>query len=1010
MKKLFFLLAVIIATTISAAAQNRTVQGVVVDAENDEPLAGASVLPVGSGSGVATNADGQFSLSVPASAKQLTVSYVGYTSQTVAISDNMTIKLAPSSTVLEQLVVTGYGSAKKLGSVVGSVSVVGEAAIENTPASNFVDALQGQVAGLSISSNTGEPASTPTSVRIRGVNSLEASNTPLYILDGAPVTSSVFTSLNTNDIENVTVLKDASATAIYGSRAANGVIVITSKKGKYGEKANVTLRASIGWSEMVQSNLDMMNSKEYAQYRQILYDNYGIANLTQQQLDLINVYGIDTDWRKEVIKDNAPTWSVEAAVQGGTERTSYYVSLGHYDQDGLISRSEFRRQTLRSSIDSKVNDWLKVGLQLSLGVEHYATNGIASQGTNVNYLNNPIFQAFYLLPFDSPNYYTFDENGNIQYGQRAEWYQYSKVADANFENNQRHGLNSQVSLNGMLYEQINPVKGLTLRAQQAVNAYDSRGTSSFHSLENYVTPMGSMTSFQMVGTDGRFRSESFSRYYAFTYTNTAEYAITLGGVHDITALLGQESIITRQNGFGVSTVGQPNNIQMLLTNGTEITLDDVSQSISEYVINSYFLNVDYAFDNRYFFNASVRRDGSSKFAPNHRWATFFAVGAMWNAKNETFLNNVTWLDDLRLRINYGTTGNSGINPYQYSGVLATGTNYNGESTLGLARQSNHDLTWETVRKFTVGVGYGFLNRIYGNVDFYVNTTKDMLMIIPYSCTTGWTEGMANIGSLRNTGVDLEIGAHIFQNKDWYVGARFNMAYNNNEIVELFNGEDEYVLTDYNMVYKVGENPMQLNTVLFAGVDPQDGKQMWYDINGNITKEYNEERDRVNTGKSFMAPWTGGFGFDVRWKGISLHTDFNWAAEKYILNYGTIMLQNGPQSINGQRNQTKEMLNIWTHPGQVTNIPALTEQIQTDSRFLENSSYCRMKNITLAYNFPKNLVSKLGLTDLQLHFTGRNLLTFCSDDYTGNDPEYESNLVTLNYPNTRQYEFGIQVSF
>ncbi len=1010
MKKLFLLLAVIIATSLSAVAQSRTVTGVVIDADTDEPLVGASVLPVGSTSGVATDMDGRFSLSVPASVKQLTVSYVGYTSKTVAASDNVTVGLEPSATMLDQVVVTGYGSAKKLGSVVGSVSVVGEAAIENTPATNFVDALQGQVAGLSIYSNTGEPASTPSNVRIRGVNSLEASTTPLYILDGAPVTSSVFTSLNTNDIENVTVLKDASATAIYGSRAANGVIVITSKKGKYGEKAKVTLRASIGWSQMVQSNLEMMNSKEYLKYREIISQNYGVADLTQAQKDLINVYGIDTDWSKEVIKDNAPTYSLEAAVQGGTERTSYYVSLGHYDQEGLIARSEFRRQTLRSTLDSKVNDWLKVGLQLNLGVEHYATNGIAKSGTNANYLNNPIYQAFYLLPYDSPYYYTFDENNKIQFGRRAEWYHYSKVADANFEAEQRHGLNSQVSLNGMLYEQINPVKGLTIRAQQSVDAYDSRGTSSFHSLENYETPMGSMTNFQMVGQEGRFRSESFSRYYAFTYTNTAEYAITLGDVHDITALIGQESIITRNNGFSVATVKQPNNIQMLLTNGGEVTKDDVDQGISEYVMNSYFLNVDYAFDNRYFFNGSIRRDGSSKFAPGHRWSTFFALGAMWNIKNEAFMNQFTWLDDLRLRVNYGTTGNSGISPYQYSGVVSNGTNYNGENTLGLAKQSNHDLSWETVRKFTVGLGYGFLNRIYGNVDFYVNTTKDMLMSLPYSYTTGWSGGMANIGSLRNTGVDFEIGSHIYQDKDWYVGARVNFAYNKNEIVELFNGQEEYVLSDYNLVYKVGENPMQLNTVLFAGVDPQDGKQMWYDVNGNLTKEYNAERDRVNTRKSFMAPWTGGFGFDVRWKGISLHTDWNWAAEKYILNYGTIMLQNGPQSLQGTTNQTKAMLNIWTHPGQITDIPALTETVQTDSRFLENSSFLRMKNITLSYTLPKSIVSKLRLSDLQFHFTGRNLLTFCSDDYTGNDPEYEMNLVTLNYPNTRQYEFGLQVSF
>lgn len=1007
MKKLFLMLAVIIAATVSMSAYARTVTGVVIDTDTSEPLVGASVLPVGSSSGIATDIDGHFTLNIPDDVKQLVVSYIGYNSATVAVEANMTIGLKAASTMLDQVVVTGYGSAKKLGTVAGSVAVVGEAALENSPAVSVVDALQGQVAGLGIYSNSGEPSASPESIRIRGVSSLGASTIPLFILDGAPVTTSVLTSLNTNDIENVTVLKDASATSIYGSRAANGVIVITTKKGKYGQDAKVTVRAKVGWSDRVESNTEMMDSYQYLEFREKMANTFGVVDLSQQEKDLINKYNISTDWQDVMMKNNALTYSLEGAIQGGTESSSYYLSLGHMDQDGLLERSGFRRETLRASYDARVKSWLKVGFQANLGVEHYETSSLTAGNF---YINTPIVNSYMMLPYDSPYYYTFDENGNIQYGERANWYKYTNgggIADANYLESLKGGGRSNVTLNANIYEQITPIKGLTLRAQQAVDGFDYRNTAINYATEDYVTPMGDTTEFgsQYLGNS---RSESFQRYYQFTYTNTAEYKFNIGGLHDVTALLGQESIINNTKQFGAYTSGQPNHIQTLLTQGTQITMDDVSQTISEYVINSYFLQGDYSFDDRYYFNFSVRRDGSSKFADGHRWATFYAVGAMWNAKNEKFLQPYKWLDDLRVRANYGTQGNSGISPYQFIGQVATGTAYNGLNTIGLASPSNKDLTWETVKQFNLGFSYGFLGKLYGSIDYYIKDTEDMLMDIPYSGTTGYTAGAANVGSMRNEGVDVELGAHIFQNKDWYIGARVNFNYNKNTVTELFGGRDEYVMADYGMVYKVGENPYQLNTVICAGVDPQDGKMMWYDKDGNITKTFNSERDAVNTGKAFVAPWTGGFGFDVRYKGIALHTDFNWAAEKYIFNWANQLIEN-PQYMYTM-NQSTRMLNAWTTPGQITDMPAITEAIQPDSRYLENSSFLRMKNITLSYSFPKNILNKLCLSDLTIQFTGRNLLTFCSDEYTGNDPEYEGNGVRFMYPNTRQYEFGIEVSF
>lgn len=1007
MKKLFSFLMAVVLTSAAAFAQSRVVTGTVVSDAGNEPLAGATVQPVGGSAGVATDLDGRFSISVPQSVQLLRISYLGMESQEVAVKDNLEIRLKSSSTMLDAVVVTGYGSAKKLGTVVGSVSVVDEAAIENTPATTFVDALQGQVPGLAIYSNTGEPASPPSNINIRGVNSLEASNTPLFILDGAPVSSSFFTSINPADIDNITVLKDASATSIYGSRAANGVIVITTKKGRYGEQAKVTVRGSVGWSSRVRSDIDMMDSKQYLQFREEQAAAFGVADLSQHEKDLINIHGISTDWQKEMMRDNAPTYSFEAAVQGGTEKTNYYISLGHNKQEGLIARSDFQRETLRASFDTKIKEWFRVGFQANLGVEHYMTNSVAAYAGKF-YINGPIVLSYAMLPYDAPYYYTFDENGKIQFGQKAEYYLYTYggVADANFLNANNKGRNNQLSLNATLYEQFNPIKGLTIRFQQAAEGIESRGTSINPALEDYMTPMGVMTNFGSQYLSAS-RGESFSRRYQFTYTNTAEYRTTINDVHEITALLGQESIITRANGFSVSTSLQPNNIQMLLTNGTNVTMENVGQSISEFIMNSYFLQGDYGFDSRYFFNFTVRRDGSSKFAPGHRWATFYALGAMWNLKNEKFLESTKWLDDLKFRVNYGTTGNSGIDPYLYMGTVGTGAAYDGSNSIGLTQQSNNELTWETVAQFNVGFGYSVFNRLYGNVDYYIKDTHDMLMSIPYSVTTGWSGGMANIGSLRNTGVDFEIGSHIYQDKDWYVGARINFNYNKNTITELFNGLQEYPLAEYGYMFQVGQDPYQYYMVRYAGVDPQDGKQMWYDKDGNITKVYNEN-DQVTLGKGFNAPWTGGFGVNARYKGLAIQADFNWAGDKYILNCADQLICNPQYMYN--MNQSVKMLDSWRYPGQVTDMPAITETIQADTRYLQNSSFIRMKNLTVSYALPKTFLQKLYLSDVIFRFTGRNLLTFTTDDYTGNDPEYVGNLVRFNYPNTRQYEFGVEISF
>lgn len=1007
MKKLFLLLMAVMLTTVTGLAQ--VIHGTVVSAGDDEPLVGASVQA--HGIGAITDVDGKFAIHV-APGTQITVSYVGYAAQTLPAADGMVVKLDMADNTLNTVVVTGYGTGKKLGSIVGSVNVVGAQTLEDTPSSNFVDALQGQVPGLSIFSNTGEPSSVPSAIRIRGVNSL-SNNTPLFICDGAPATSAIFTTLNPSDIESVTVLKDAASTAIYGSRAANGVIVITTKKGRYGEDAVVTVRANAGWSSQANDKIDMMTSEQFIRFRDLVN-----TPVSDEVRNLVNKYGINTDWKDYLIKDHALAYSVDARIQGGTEKTRYYLSLADYYQDGLIERSDITRQSLRFNLDSKLKNWLQVGISTNVGYETSSTNAAAdseSESSNGGiYSNNPFLQVYNLLPYDSPYYYSFNENGDIVYGDRANYYHYSQAINANYQTRTAFpGKTTNLTAMVTLYEQIMPIKGLTLRAQQNVNAFDYRVSRSRTQGVNEVTPMGDVIKFEDLGA---YAQESFQRWYQFTYTNTAEYKFTLGDIHDFSFLLGQESIITRNHSFAVRTHNQPNAVQNMLDQGTSIDINtDIAHSRYEYIMNSYFLTGSYSYAEKYFLDATVRRDGSSKFAPGHRWGTFWSVGAMWDMAKEEFIHTNEWFSDLKLRVNYGTAGNSGgTSYYEYMGTVGSGSIYNGQNSSGLATKSNDQLTWETVKSFDVGADVAFFNsKVRLSADFYIKNTDNMLMGVPLSFTTGWSSGRANVGNMRNIGVDVDFHYTVLQTKDWFVGIDANFGYNKNTITKLFNGLDTFTIPGTGVTYRKGHSPFSLTNVRYAGVDPRDGQQMWYDKDGNLTKHYNES-DEVDLGKCYIAPWNGGFGFNARWKGLSLRADFNWSAKKYIFNATNWYIRDPSVSVERNTNAAVELLNVWTKPGDVTDIPNLTDlygapqSIQPDSRWVQNSSFVRLKNLTLAYSLPKTWMESLRMTDITLHFTGRNLLTFTGFD--GVDPEYESNVIQMMYPNTRQFEFGLEVTF
>ena len=911
----------------------------------------------------------------------------------IEIQPNMTIRMKANDELLDEVVIVGYGTAKKLGSVVGSLGTVNNETIEKTPTTNFTDALAGQVSGLSVLSNTGDPTAT-ASIRLRGVSSINAGTTPLFILDGAPISSSVFNTLNPNDIENITVLKDAASTAIYGSRAANGVIVITSKKGKFDQKATVTLRGQYGFSNMVKDQQEMMNASQFLQFREMIGQP-----ASQAAYDAVNLYGIDTDWRKEVFDNNAPMYSLDASIRGGGSNVSYYLSLNHHDQQGIIAQSGIRRETLRFNLDARVKSWLKVGLQSNLGFNQYETNNeVNASGI---YGTNPAVFARQAFPYDSPYYYTVDENGNIQWGDRAEYLHFTQMPTVDYVNSTRRQTRRQVTANINLYEELTPIKGLTIRAQQAVDAFDYDLSYNAYPTEDLVTPMGDVYN----GSTGSAQ-EAFQRYYSFTYTNTAEYKFNIDD-HNVTLLAGQESIITKSRNFGVYSTGHTDMRQLLLTQGTTVGIGNLSHSISESVFNSYFFTGSYNYAEKYYVDLSFRRDGSSKFAPDSRWASFWSMGAMWNMKKENFLADVDWLNELELSASYGTTGNSSISDYMFYGLIGSGSIYNGQGSLGISQPSNYDLTWETVASANVGVRFRLFDRVSVDVDAYHRKTTDLLMQIPYSYTTGYGSGYGNIGAMVNKGVDINLDVDILKLRDFEWKLRANMNYNKNEITELFNGRDEYALPDYGMMYKVGHSIGELYYVRRAGVDPRDGQQIWYDKDGNLTKVYNEERDAVLLGKDLYAPLTGGFGTSLSWKGVTVSADFTWAANKYMISNDNYFIEN--PNFGTQFNQTTHMLDMWTTPGQVTDVPHYTSPIQFDDHLVENASFMRLKNLTVQYALPKTVLKHLGdVQNINVFFTGRNLWTVTP--FSGYDPEPDSNLVAFFYPNTRQIVFGAEITF
>lgn len=986
-KKLVLLGAGLLMTAATASAQ-KLVSGRVTDTHG-EPVMGATVRVPGTKVITTTDANGNFKLKgVPATAKKISVSYIGMQPTTVSVAGNVQVVLKDNE--LGEAVVVGYGTAQKVGTVVGSVKKVGGEKVENNPTANVADALQGKVAGLQVLNNSGDAGDiNNASIKLRGTGSFTASNTPLIVIDGSPAGVGMLSMLNDKDIESVTTLKDASATSIYGSRAANGVIFITTKKGRTEEKAQITISQSVGWSQLANAINNQMNSSELLQFQ---LEN-GI--ITPDQYQTYKLHGANTNWQKYYFDNAAPMYNTDFSLRGGSGNTTYFVSASYKNQNSLTKVGHLKRYTLRSNLDTKPKQWLNFGLKQSVAYTDRLYNPDVSREELVANTGNAVCAAYLYPSYWDP----YSEEAK-----KTHYITFANATDPMWRRQMNPATINDIIYNGVAYAQIQPVKGLTIKSQLGLYASDGRIFQATNPTIPDLNGVGSAAA-------------SSSRSSMWTITNTVEYKFNIGEKHAITLLAGQEGIKGSSKGFDASATGITDSRLLNFAGATTPNMPTYSSSKYEYL--SFFGRADYALMNRYFFNFTVRNDKSSRFGADNRAANFLSGGVMWRLSDETFMAATkSWLTDLQVKYSVGSTGNSEIGNYRSLGLTTT-TQYNGDAGLVIQQPSNKELGWEKQIQSNVGLTARLFDRVNIDINYYNRKTKNMLMSTPLAYTTGFSSMMLNVGQLTNNGVEVEVSYDAFRSRDAFVNVYANFAYNANKIDKLFNGQQSWDRPSYYLSYVVGKS-INYYMAEFAGVDKNDGLAMWYTKgnhgNGKTVHEFNPEtmtktysNDLLqDVGKSYYPNMNGGFGFTASWKGLSLNADFAFVLNKYMLNMDYQFSTNNANAKQGF-NQSRDMLKMWKKPGDITDIPSLATENVLDSRVLQNASFLRLKNLTLSYSLPQQWMQATRFFDsVRIYATARNLFT--ATKYKGGDPEKDGNIALGFYPSTRQYMLGVEVSF
>lgn len=920
-------------------------------------------------------------------------------SQEVKVKPVVKVVLKSDAEVLDEVVVTGYGVQRKA-SFTGAASIVGEEAIAKKNDANFVKVLEGSVPGVQMNNSTSMPG-VWGSVYIRGRASLNSGTQPLYVIDGMPVNSDTdamstsdnnmvdpMSSINPADIESITVLKDAAATAIYGSRAANGVIVVTTKKGSEG-KFNLNLDIKQGFVSMGNNNMDFANAEESMKLFTDGLTAYQGGDWQENYNYLAdNYFGWDrktsTDWM-DAITRKGYYQDYNLSAQGRNGNTGYYVSLGYLNTDGLIIGSDMERFSGRMNLDSKFK-WATIGVNTSYS---YSTQNGFSLSTG-GFMSSPLTAA---ISSQTPMDPVYDSEGNYN---NINMYNPVALMD---EDTGELNENKMQTINLNPYLQVDFGLGIYAKTTLGVNLTDLRQYQYWSALYNP----------QAMDYNGLGQQYN-SRNTVVTWNNVVGWNHKFADKHDVSVMLGQEMQkksyfyeYYAKSDFPFADSG----MRDLTTAGTEQGSEYYKK---EARLASYFMDAHYSYADKYYLSGSYRRDGSSVFGSDTRWGNFWSVGGKWRISGEDFLNGNNVITNATLRASYGTVGNQDIDWYAARGFYGAGYNYNQMPGMIPVSISNQELTWEVSKKFDIGFDLSLWHRLHFTFDFYNEITSDALFQVPLSMTTGMAETYKNIGKIRNHGIEFSVNANILQTKDWTWSAYANLTWNENEVVKLSTDEPiEYTF----QIIEEGRPYTQFKMKEYAGVDRETGKPLWYlnETGNETTSDYNAAAKRyVGDADPNVL---GGFGTNLRWKDIDFGLSFNYRLGGKVYDSGAAFTGFGMAF----RTPLKDVaLNSWTEENKDAKYPQYIysdpyNATSTSSRFLYSGNYLRISNLTLGYTLPKKWTTKILIQRLRAYISVDNLYTFTASDFVGYNPETSANgVIAWQYPATRTFIGGIQLTF
>ena len=1046
-RKLMLLLACLFVGIGLVTAQTQKVTGVVISEEDGQPVIGASVLVKGTQIGAITNVDGDFTLlNVPSSAKTLRVSFVGMQTQEVAIKPNVRVILKSDAEQLDEVVVVAYGT-QKASTLTASVSSVRANALKDVPSASFDQMLQGRASGMSVTTPSAGVGQAPV-VHIRGVNSITSGTSPLYVVDGVPIQSgdmaagignaNALADINPADILSIDVLKDAAAAALYGSRAANGVVLITTKNGNQG-KVTVTYDGFVGFSNKTKF-IDMMNAREYVDFKNMAVRNIYGTDLAADLGETPSQYGdklfnlmtdskgniIDSQWSDAVFQ-NGFTQGQTVAINGGTEKVQYYVSANYNTQKGIVKGDDYRRLGGKANVTAKATNWLKLGVNANVSSSETSQTDAARNGSNFSVGGFPR-----LALVNAPNIPIYNEDGTPYYEAQGIGYGPNTIFST-FSNPAALlsiGNNTNVDVTRIIasfFGEVNPVKGLVLKTQYSMDhsrIENSRFWSPLHG--DGVNAGGYVFN---VATKNNI----------WTWTNTATYDFEISK-HHFNLLAGIEATETNYSYWYGERSGLTDD---KFTNfAGPFSNADAGGDISNNSMVSYFGRINYDYASKYILSLNYRRDGFSALSKNNRWGNFGGVSAAWRVSEETFFEPLkSVVDDFKIKGSYGVVGNTNIADYASKSFYSS-YYYGSNGTYGLSQIADPNLKWESSAKYDIGFSAQLLNRISIDFDYYYTKSSDLILEVPQAPSKGIPGNVitTNAGKMENKGIELTISADIFREKDFKWNTSFNITTTKNKVLALANGVDNIIGWDdsqleSNNITVVGKSIGQLYLYPTGGVDKETGLRVFYSPTGerllfDYTSDagwnhedgtpYEGELNPVMCGNT-LPTWYGGWNNNFEYKGFDLSIFFQFSGGNKIYN-GT------KATVSDMRywNNSKDVLNnYWTpeRKNATYPIPIYGDNISNGSAYsisdwVEKGDYLRLKNVSLGYTFDtKKWAKSIGISKLRLYAQIQNL--FVITGYSGMDPEVLTNTTNTTLapgtdkntlPQARTYTFGVNLSF